>query len=67
MAGSYFDPVSGHNYGYLFSPSTSAVPEPGSLTLLGVAAATLMGGAWRRRGRTISLLRRSQSPFLFRL
>jgi hypothetical protein len=55
VVGSYYDPVSGSNYGYLFSPSPSAVPEPGSLALLGVAAAGLMGCAWRRRGRTISL------------
>jgi hypothetical protein len=35
-----------------FSITTSAVPEPGSLTLCGVAVAGLLGFGWYRRGKT---------------
>jgi hypothetical protein len=30
---------------------TTAVPEPGSLTLVGIGAVGLIGYGWRRRGR----------------
>lgn len=32
-----------------FSTTTSAVPEPASLTMLGIGAVSLMGYGWRRR------------------
>ena len=52
VAGWYFD--SGFNgHGFLFT--ASAVPEPGSLALFGIGAVGLIGWAWRRGRRTVSL------------
>jgi probable HAF family extracellular repeat protein len=47
--------VDGH--AYLLTPKTpTAVPEPSSMVLLGIGAATLMGYVWRRRTRGMHFL-----------
>ena len=47
IVGWYSDGMGAH--GFLYQPDVSAVPEPSSLTLLGVGALCLGGFTWRRR------------------
>jgi hypothetical protein len=46
-------------YGYALltvGPTTSAVPEPSTLTLLGIGSLGLLGYGWRRRKQAVALL-----------
>jgi hypothetical protein len=47
VAGYYVDSTGQH--GFLYQPDVSAVPEPSTLTLLGIGAVCSLGYEWRRR------------------